>query len=104
MQFNKKDRKYGGWIGFSGRTVTKATIKIDPTLTLADIPAPVTVDNKWVTANIEYGVTGDTLTAVAELTIRNLMVPLDDIDVYNSDIKRIAKAFNVTFILNSVTQ
>ena len=104
MQFNKKDRKYGGWIGFCGRTLTKAAIKIDPTLTLSDIPAPVTIDNKWVTAHIIYGATGDTLTAEVELIIRNCMVTLDEIDAYNSDIKRIAKAANMTFVLNSVTQ
>ncbi|MBD5367621.1 MAG: transglutaminase domain-containing protein [Bacteroides sp.] len=104
MQFNSKNRKYGGWINSFGRTMTKVTIKFDRTMIPSELPEPIVINNQWITARIECKLSDDTLTAEAEITFKSHLIPLEYLERYNTDIKQVTKGASMTLVINTVTQ
>lgn len=104
MQIDTKEkRQYPGWLGWRRHITTEFNVALPSTLTATTLPQSITIDNDNITASITYTYDPDTnhIGVNFRLTVNERLVPLDKIESYNADIKRLINAANTAFTLNT---
>lgn len=107
LQFDTKDRIYPGWVKSPGLNEFNLTMQLNGNYQLSSLPEAVGIDNAWISGTISFSYNENDKIVTAKLTLiikKEAPVPLESIDQFNNDVKKLAKASNITLVLSDTNK
>lgn len=103
MTFKTEKREVDGRLTMRMVSEAVITLKIPDNMEISDLPAAVTISNRSVEGSIstEASDGGRTVVRRFRLTIKDPEVRLEDMGLYNSDIRRLNRACTAKIVLKS---
>lgn len=103
--FDMDERTIGGIIGFPATYHYIFKLCVPDSMSLGGMPAECAIDNQWVKGAVTNRTDDDGRSLIRDLhfTIKKRDIPLDSINGYNADIRRLARACSSNVVLNRQT-
>lgn len=99
LQFDTKNRKFDGWLKWRRHVESTMYIAIDHSMIPDRLPENVSIDNEWITGSVTYSEDADRLSIKLNLTVKEILVPLERIEEFNNDIKLLTRAANTALVI-----
>ncbi len=94
LKFDLTDRTTGGWLGTPMHFANTYRLLVPEGLAVTDAPADISVSTPWIDARISSAISADgsELTRVCDLTIKERYIPFEELENFNSQIQKLARA------------
>lgn len=99
MLYDLKERTAPGYISSNHRIVRQSTIQLPDTMQISQLPESFSVANDCMKGTLHYTLANHTLTAILTIDMNQGIIPRNELERFNSDIRALRKAVNNIIII-----